>query len=102
MLRHCLFCHRPFAPNHEFEHCPTSGRIAFNTHRGRLWCICEACRGWSLAPFEARWEALEELDRVAHDRARLLHQGESIALLQAGAVELVRVGKASRQEEAWW
>lgn len=36
------------------------------------------------------------------DRARLLAQTDNIALLHAGDVEIVRVGRARLVEEAWW
>ena len=53
-------------------------------------------------PFEQRWEALEELERVTCDRARLLLQGENIALYRADRLELIRIGNAGLAEEAWW
>jgi hypothetical protein len=65
--------------------------------------VCRHCRRWNLAPIEARWEALEELDRATRDKARLLAQTENIALYEWGEIELVRVGRAAeRAEEAWW
>lgn len=76
--------------------------MAFDPRRGRLWLVCHACKRWSLVPLEERWEALEELDRVTRDRARLLSQTDNIALLRHGPMELVRVGRANRSEEAWW
>jgi hypothetical protein len=76
--------------------------LAFDPARGRLWVVCRRCRRWSLAPIEERWEALEELERLARDRARLLSQTDNIALLRVGELEIVRVGRAERTEEAWW
>jgi hypothetical protein len=70
--------------------------------RGRLWVVCRACRRWSLAPIEERWEALEELEKLTRDRARLLSQTDNIALLRSGPLEIVRVGRAELTEEAWW
>jgi len=76
--------------------------VAYDPTRGRLWAICKTCRRWSLTPMEERWEALEELERLVKDRARLLSQTDNIALLRHGKLEIVRVGRADLTEEAWW
>lgn len=102
MFTRCLFCHQPLTPNEEIAHFPVGNRIAFDPGRGRLWAICQACRRWNLAPIEERWEALEELDKVATDKGRLLSQTDNISLIRAGPIELVRVGQARLVEEAWW
>jgi hypothetical protein len=64
--------------------------------------VCPACRRWSLSPIEDRWEALEELDKLTTDKARLLSQTDNIALLRVGPLEIVKVGRAQLTEEAWW
>lgn len=64
--------------------------------------VCRTCRRWSLTPIEDRWEALEELEKLTVDKARLLSQTDNIALLRAGPLEIVKVGKAQLTEEAWW
>lgn len=102
MFTRCLFCHYPFPPNETLEYFPEGRRLAYDPGRGRLWAICEACGRWSLAPIEERWEALEELERLTTDRARLLSQTEHIALLRAENLDIVRVGRAKLAEEAWW
>ena len=102
MYTRCLVCSAAFEPNHELEHFPLGHRIAFDPGRGRLWAICRTCRRWSLAPIEERWEALEELEKLTTDKASLLSQTDNIALLRAGPLELVRVGRAKLDEEAWW
>ena len=102
MLKHCIFCEKPFTQNDDIEAFRVGARIAFDPERGRLWSVCAHCHGWTLAPFEQRWEALEELERAARDRGRLLIQGENVALLRTGEVELVRIGQARLREEAWW
>jgi hypothetical protein len=53
-------------------------------------------------PIEERWEALDELEKLTTDRARLLSQTDNIALLRSGPLEIVRVGRAQLTEEAWW
>ena len=102
MFTRCLICSTPFEKNEELEHFPLGTRIAFDPARGRLWAICRSCKRWTLAPIEDRWEALEELEKVTRDRARLLSQTDNIALLRLGPLDIVRVGHANLTEEAWW
>lgn len=49
-----------------------------------------------------RWEALEELEKITVDRGRLLSRTDNISLLAAGPLEIVRIGRSDRREEAWW
>lgn len=102
MFKRCLVCETPFPPNELLEHFPTADRIAFDPARGRLWAVCRACRRWSLAPIEERWEALEEIEKLARDRGKLLSQTDNIALVRVGPIDIVRVGRAGLTEEAWW
>lgn len=102
MFDHCLTCRAPFGDNDVLEHFPRGRRVAYDPERGRLWAICEACRAWTLAPFEERWEALEELERTVTDEARLLSRTDRIALFRHARLDIVRVGDAGREEEAWW
>lgn len=102
MYTRCLVCSTPFQPNDALEHLPNGTRVAFDPVRGRLWSVCRTCKRWSLAPIEERWEALEELEKLVTDRAQLLSQTDNIALLRAGRLEIVRVGRANLTEEAWW
>ena len=98
----CLVCHTPFPPNEELEYFSTSTRVAYDPQLGRLWAICRSCKRWSLAPIEERWEVLEELEKIVKDRAKLLSQTDNVALLRAGNLDVVRVGRANLTEEAWW
>ncbi|HUG39277.1 MAG TPA: hypothetical protein VMM12_02270 [Longimicrobiales bacterium] len=102
MFRHCIFCHGKLPGNESVEHFPVGRRIAYDPHRGRLWAVCPSCTRWNLAPFEDRWEALEELERAHRDRGRVLSSTDNIALIRADDIELVRVGMARLREEAWW
>ena len=102
LYTHCLVCHTPFPRNEELEYFSTSKRVAYDAERGRLWAICRSCKRWSLAPIEERWEALDELERLVKDRAKLLSQTDNIALLRVGELDVVRVGRANLTEEAWW
>ena len=102
MYTRCLVCATPFEPNHELEHAPLGRRLAFDPGRGRLWVVCRTCRRWSLIPIEERWEALEELEKLTCNKPTLLPQPDNSALLRAGLLGIVRVGRAERTEEAWW
>ena len=102
MYTSCLVCATPFEANEQLEHLPHGQRLAFDPARGRLWAVCRTCRRWSLTPIEDRWEALEELEKLVKDKARLLSKTDNIALLRSGPLEIVRVGKAELTEEAWW
>ena len=100
--RRCVFCHAALPQNEAVEHFPVGRRIAFDPRRGRLWAVCPSCHRWNLAPFDERWEALEELEKTRRDLGRVLSSTENISLIRAPGIELVRVGEARLPEEAWW
>ena len=100
--RTCFFCHQPLPPNRTVERFPVGRRIAYDPWRGRLWAVCPGCARWTLAPLDSRWEALEELERLVRDRARLLAETDTIGLLAVDDIEIVRVGRANLREESWW
>ena len=102
MFTRCLVCGGAFPGNETLEHVPRGDRIAYDPSRGRLWTVCRACKRWSLAPIEERWEALEEIEKLVTDRSRLLSQTDNVALLRAGDLDIVRVGRAGLAEESWW
>ncbi len=102
MYTRCLVCNRAFDENDHLEHLRRGERLAFDPERGRLWLVCKACKRWSLVPIESRWEALEELERLTRDGARLLTKTDNIALFRTGPIEVIRVGGAGLGEEAWW
>lgn len=101
MLRRCIFCRSEFRPNEVLEHFGGAREVAYDPERGRLWAICEGCGRWTLAPFESRWEALEELERSL-DSFRALAKTENVSLFQSHHLQVVRIGRASLREEAWW
>jgi hypothetical protein len=77
-------------------------RLAYDPWLGRLWRVCPACRRWSAAPLEERWEVLESCERAARRDAKLLLEGEHLCLLQTSAGQLIRVGRPPRAELARW
>lgn len=102
MIGTCLVCTAPFPVSEVLEHLPRGERVAYDAARGRLWLVCGGCRRWSLVPLEDRWEAIEELEKAVRDQGRVLSSTDTIALIRVGDLEIVRVGGASRTEEAWW
>ncbi len=102
MYTRCLVCQAPFPENDTLEYLPRGRRVAFDAERSRLWIVCVRCKRWSLVPLLDRWEALEELEKITVDKGRLLSRTDNIALLAAGPLEIVRVGRSERREEAWW
>src|SRR5690606_38982162 len=60
------------------------------------------CGHWSLVPLEARWEAVEELEKAVSDRPRVVSRTDEVALLRVGDIDVVRVGPALLREETWW
>jgi hypothetical protein len=79
--------------------------VAYDPERGRLWGICEACGGWTLAPIAERWEILEELERLVTSnkrRAQLAGKTANVALFKAGKGDIIRIGKTGLSEEAAW
>jgi hypothetical protein len=101
MLRSCLTCGHPFGDGRLAE-LPAGVRFAYGPDKGRLWLVCERCGAWSLVPIEARWEALEVLEREVRDRGKVLAATEHVTLLGTDELEIIRVGPAPRAEQAWW
>ena len=98
----CLFCHHDLGSNELVEALPVGRRLAFDGARGRLWVVCTHCGRWNLTPFEERWEALDECERLFRS-TRLRLATDNIGLAQpAWGFELVRIGAALRPEIAAW
>jgi hypothetical protein len=102
MFTRCLFCHGRFPENRTLARLPKAARIAFDAGLGRLWLICSRCSRWNLAPIEERGAALHELERLARDHGRTLGSTANVTLLEAGSLELVRIGRAGLGERAAW
>ena len=99
MITNCFFCQQPLAPNHELELFQQGTRVAYDPARGRLWAVCAHCRRWTLAPFESRWEVLEQLERIVRDQADLLFQGENVALMRAGSLDALQPPALEQRRE---
>lgn len=102
MYSTCLYCNNSLGRNEVIETFPVGRRLAFDEARGRLWVVCRKCEKWNLSPFEERWEAIEECERLFHDaRKRVSTDNIGLAKLSEG-LELVRIGEPMRPEFAAW
>jgi len=98
----CLFCHHDLGLNQSVEHLPIGRRIAFDAAKGRLWVVCRKCERWNLTPFDDRWEAIEECEKLFRGTTlRLSTDQIGLARLRNGT-ELVRIGEPLRPEFAAW
>jgi len=102
MYSTCIFCNSPLGRNQTLERFPVGGRLAFDTHRGRLWVVCRSCQRWNLSPLEERWEVIEDCERMYREtRVRVSTEQIGLARLRDG-LELVRIGRPLRPEFAAW
>src|SRR5438477_9175785 len=102
MYRTCLFCHADLGINQSVEHLQVGRRSAFDRGKGRLWVVCRKCERWNLTPFDDRWEAMEECERLFREtRVRFSTDEIGLAKLRDGT-ELVRIGEPLRPEFAAW
>lgn len=102
MYSHCVHCQRALGQNEVLEAFPVGERVAFDEAQGRLWVVCRACERWNLAPFESRWEAIEQAERAYRGtRVRMATDNIGLARLPDGT-SLIRVGRPLRPEFAAW
>jgi hypothetical protein len=102
MYSTCLFCNHDLGTNQVIEAFPVGRRLAFDARQGRLWVVCRRCERWNLSPFDERWEAIEQFERLFRDaRQRVSSDNIGLAKLDEG-LELVRIGEPLRPEFAAW
>lgn len=102
MYSTCLFCHEHLGYNELIAGLHVGRRIAFDAKKGRLWVVCTECGRWNLTPFEERWEAIEDCERIFRS-TRLRVATDNVGLAQPHwGFELVRIGDALRPEIAAW
>jgi hypothetical protein len=102
MYSTCLICNQALGTNEGVEHFPVGRRLAFDTHKGRLWVVCHHCGRWNLSPIEERWEAIEDCERLFRGTSvRVSTDNIGLAKLAHG-LELVRIGSPLRPEFAAW
>src|SRR5262245_7219227 len=102
MYSACLFCPDNLGTNDVIPSLRIGRRVAFDAMKGRLWVVCTHCGRWNLTPFEERWEAVEECERLFR-ATRLRVSTDNIGLAQPRwGFELVRIGGALWPEIAAW
>jgi hypothetical protein len=77
-------------------------RLTFDQARGRLWVVCPTCRQWNLSPLEARWEAIEDGERLYRDAKRRVTTDQIGLATLADGTDLIRIGDPLREEFAAW
>ena len=102
MYSACMHCRHALGSNGAIEAMPIGRRLAFDARLGRLWIVCRQCERWNLTPFEERWDAMEQCERLFRD-TRVRASTDNIGLAQwRDGTELVRVGSPLRPEFAAW
>jgi hypothetical protein len=102
MWKHCIVCSSDLGANQDLEEFQIGGRLAFDSHKGRLWVVCPRCERWNLVPLEQRWEAVEALERAYRDTPARYSTSE-IGLAQLrGGLQIVRIGDPIPGEFAAW
>ncbi len=102
MYSHCVHCNAALGANDVLEAFPVGRRVAFDADKGRLWVVCAKCERWNLAPFESRWEALEQAERAFRSTSvRMSTDNIGLAKWRDGTT-LIRVGRPLRPEFAAW
>jgi hypothetical protein len=102
MYTHCVHCQAELGRNDVLEAFPVGRRVAFDEAEGRLWVVCAKCERWNLAPFESRWEAIEQAERAYRGTTvRVATDNIGLARWRDGTT-LVRIGRPLRPEFAAW
>lgn len=102
MYSHCLHCNAALGANDVLEAFPVGRRVAFDSDKGRLWVVCSKCERWNLAPFESRFEAIEQAER-AYRSTSVRMSTDNIGLAKwPDGTTLIRVGRPLRPEFAAW
>ena len=102
MYTRCIFCHHDLRANEAIEAFPVGRRLAIDAARGRLWVVCRRCERRNPTPFEERWEAIEQCERLFRDTLpRVSTANIGLARLREG-LEPVRIGSPLRPEFAAW
>ena len=102
MYATCIYCQRGLGSNDRIEHFQTGWRLAFDPAKGRLWVVCPSCGQWNLTPFEERWEAIEESEKLFRATPRRASTDQIAIATIPGALDLIRVGRPLRPEFAAW
>lgn len=101
MYTTCAFCCGALGGDGGASGLDVGKRFAFDGWKSRAWVICQRCARWNLTPLDTRLDAIAALERMAA-AGRVAATTEQVALVRAGAYDVVRVGKPPRIEMAGW
>jgi len=101
MYTTCAFCSGALGGDGGASGLAVGRRFAYDEWKSRAWVICPHCGRWNLTPLDTRLDAIGALERMAA-RGRVAATTEQVALVRAGAYDVVRVGKPPRVELAGW
>jgi hypothetical protein len=97
----CAFCSGSLGGDGGASGLGVGKRFAFDPWKSRAWVICGKCGRWNLTPFDTRIDTITTLERMAGG-GRVVATTDQVALVRAGACDVVRVGKPPRIEYATW
>ena len=101
MYTTCAFCSGALGGDGGASGLRVGKRFAFDEWKSRAWVICQRCGRWNLTPLDTRLDAIGALERMAA-QGRVAATTDQVALVRAGAYDVVRVGKPPRIEMAGW
>ncbi len=101
MYQTCAFCSGSLGGDGGPSGLGVGRRFAFDGWKSRAWVICQRCGRWNLTTQHDRLETVAALERMAA-AGRVAATTDQVALVRAGAYDVVRVGKPPRVELAGW
>jgi hypothetical protein len=101
MYRTCAFCSGVLGGDGGASGLAVGRRFAYDEWKSRAWVICQRCGRWNLTPVDTRLDTVAALERMAAG-GRVAATTSQVALVRAGAYDVVRVGKPPRVEIAGW
>src|SRR5512136_1457798 len=99
MYTTCAFCSGALGGDGGASTLGVGKRFAFDGWKSRAWVICQRCGRWNLTPLDTRLDAIAALERMAA-AGRVAATTAQVALVRAGAYDVVRVGQPPRIEMA--
>jgi len=101
MYTTCGFCAGGLGGDGGGSNLGVGRRFAYDAWRSRAWVICQRCGRWNLTPFDDREDTIAKLEAMAA-AGRIAATSDQVALIRAGAYDVVRVGRPRRIEYATW
>ena len=101
MYTTCAFCSGALGGDGGASGLGVGRRFAFDGWKSRAWVICQRCGRWNLTTTHDRLDTVAALERMAA-AGRVAATTDQVALVRAGACDVVRVGRPPRIEMAGW